>query len=215
MRILSSLFVCTMILLAAARCGEYLPTHDAKASVARAQQAWRGDWHAIWQVEWDNAPVRGPLVAEMWHADDGRMRIETLEAPTPALNGLILVDDGQTRWLYDAYRDARYNRLEAEAAELATIPLSSDAVDALDWLLLNADDATVVVSGRDNLESGSATRLDIVLPSGDRALLWIHDETGLPSRVKLHSAIWGQACFAARSISIPGHLHPGLFATPN
>lgn len=215
MRILSSLVVYILILVATARCGVQPPMPDGNVSVARAQQAWRDDWHAIWQVEWHNAPVRGPLVVEMWHADDGRMRIETLEAPTPALNGLILVDDGETRWLYDARRDASHKRLEAESAELARIPLSSDALDAIDWLLLNVDDATVVVSGRDTLESGAAIQLDIVLPSGDRAALWVHDETGLPSRVRLQSAIWGQACFTARSISIPGHLHPGFFAPPD
>jgi hypothetical protein len=138
------------------------------------------------------------------------MRIETLEAPSPALNGLILVDDGQTNWLYDV----RHNRLEAESDESLRIPLVSDALDAIDWLFLNIEDATVAVSGRDSLESGVAIRLDIVLPTGDRAALWIHENTGLPSRVELHSATWGEACFVTRSISIPEHTHPGLFAPP-
>ncbi len=208
MRILTSLLVYIVILVAAADCGVHPSLPDGDVSVARAQQAWRDNWHAVWQVEWDGAPVRGPLVAEMWHADDGRMRIETLEAPTPALNGLILVDDGETSWLYDV----RHNRLEAESAEPARIPLASDALDAIDWLFVKMDDATAAVSGRDTLESGAAIRLDIVLTSGDRAVLWVHDETGLPSRVELHSATWGEAYFTARSISIPEHLHPGLFA---
>lgn len=211
MRILITLLVYIVIAAPAVGCGVDSSLPDGDASVARARQAWRDNWHAIWQVEWDGAPVRGPLVAEMWHADDGRVRIETLEASTPALNGLILVDDGETSWLYDA----RHSRLEAESAEPARIPLFSDALDAIDWLFLKMDDATVVVSGRDTLESGAAIRLDVALPTGDRAVLWVHDETGLPSRVELHSAIWGEVYLTARSVSIPEYLHPGLFTSPH
>jgi outer membrane lipoprotein-sorting protein len=214
MRILTSLLVYIVVLVAAAGCGANVSLPDVDGSVTRTQQAWSDNWHAVWQVEWDGAPVRGSLVAEMWHANDGRMRIETLEAPTSALNGLIFVNDGQTSWLYDARHDARHNRMEAESAEPARIPLASDAVDAIDWLFLKMDDAMVVVSGRDTLESGAAIRLNIALPSGDRASLWVHDETGLPSRVELHSATWGEAYFTARSISIPERLHPGLFIPP-
>ena len=211
MRFLTTLLVYIVILAPAAGCGVDSSLPDGDASVARARQAWSDNWHAVWQVEWDDAPVSGPLVAEMWHADDGRVRIETLEAPTPALSSLILVDDGETSWLYDA----RHHRLEAESAEPARIPLSSDALDAVDWLFLKMDDATVVVSGRDTLESGAAIRLDTALPTGDRAVLWVHDETGLPSRVELHSATWGEVCLTARSINIPEHLHPDLFTSPH
>jgi len=218
MRILTSLLVYSVVLVAAAGCGANVSLPDVDGLVARTQQAWSDNWHAVWQVEWDDAPVRGSLVAEMWHANDGRVRIETLEAPASALNGLILVNDGETSWLYDARRDAghdaSYGRLEAESAEPARIPLASDALDAIDWLFLKMDDATLAVSGRDILESGVAIRLNIALPNGDRALLWVHDETGLPSRVELHSATWGEAYFTARSISIPEHLHPGLFIPP-
>jgi outer membrane lipoprotein-sorting protein len=216
MRILITLLVYIVIAAPAAGCGVDSSLPDGDVSVARARQAWRGNWHAVWQVEWDGAPVRGPLVVEMWHADDGRVRIETLEASTPALNSLILVDDGETSWLYDArHNDARRSRPEAESAEPARIPLFSDALDAIDWLFLKMDDATVVVSGRDTLESGAAIRLDVALRTGDRAVLWVHDETGLPSRVELHSATWGEVYLTARSISIPEHLYPGLFTSPH
>jgi outer membrane lipoprotein-sorting protein len=215
MRFLTTLFVYIVILAPAASCDVDSSLPDGDETVARARQAWRDNWHAVWQVEWDDAPVSGPLVAEMWHADDGRVRIETLEAPTPALSSLILVDDGKTSWLYDARHDARRNHLEAESAEPARIPLASDALDAVDWLFLNIDDATVVVSERDILESGVAIRLDTALPTGDRAVLWVHDETGLPSRVELYSATWGEVCLTARSINIPEHLHPDLFTSPH
>jgi outer membrane lipoprotein-sorting protein len=149
-------------------------------------------------------------VAEVWHAGDGRIRIETLEASSPALSGLILVDDGRTSWLYDVRRDD----LEAGSDDGARIPMASDALDAIDWLLLGMDDGTLDVSGRDSLESGTAIRLNIVLPTGDRAVLWVHDETGLPSRVELQSVTWGEASFVTRSISTPEHPHPGLFLPP-
>ena len=208
MRAFTRSLVYVVSLVAAVGCGVNPSLPGGDELVARAHRAWKGDWHAVWQVEWDGAPVRGPLVAEVWHADDGRIRIETLEAPSPALNGLILVDDGETSWLYDV----RHNRLEAESDEPAKIPLASDALDAIDWLFLNMEDATVAVSGRDSLESGAAIRLNIVLPTGDQAVLWVHEKTGLPSRVELESVTWGEASFVTRSISIPDNPHPGLFA---
>jgi outer membrane lipoprotein-sorting protein len=200
--------VCIVALVAAVGCGVDPSLPDGDEVVARAQEAWMGDWHAVWQVEWSGAPVRGPVVAEVWHADDGRLRIETLEAPSPALNGLILVDDGETSWLYDV----RHKRTDISTDEPARIPLASDALDAIDWLFVNIQDATVAASGRDRLESGAAIRLDIVLPAGDRAVLWVHEKTGLPSRVELESTIWGEGSFVTRSIAIPESLPPGLFA---
>jgi outer membrane lipoprotein-sorting protein len=210
MRLFIRLSVQIVILVTVASCGSDASALNGDDVITRAQQTWRGDWHAVWQVQWQGAPVRGPLVAEMWHADDGRMRIETLEASSPALSGVILVDDGQTFWLYDVRQDLRQPQIQ----EPARIPLASDALDAIDWLFLQMDKAVVDVSGRDVLESGPAIRLDVALPAGDRATLWVHDETGLPSRVELRSETWGEASLATRSISIPDHLHPGLFAPP-
>jgi outer membrane lipoprotein-sorting protein len=210
MRLFISLSVHIVILVTVASCGSDSSAISGDDLMARAQQTWMGDWHAVWQVEWQGAPVRGPLVAEMWRADDGRMRIETLEAASPALNGVILVDDGQTCWLYDVRQDLWQTQTQGPAR----IPLASDALDAIDWLFLQMDDAVVDVSGRDVLESGPAIRLDVVLPAGDRATFWVHDETGLPARVELRSVTWGEASLVTRSVSVPDHLHPGLFAPP-
>ena len=210
MRLFTRLLVHVVIFVTIASCGSHSFALNGDDVMARARQTWMGDWHAVWQVEWQGAPVRGPLVAEMWHAADGRMRIETLEASSPALSGVILVDDGQTCWLYDLRQDLR----QIQTQEPARIPLASDALDAIDWLFLQMDEAVVDVSGRDVLESGPAIRLDVVLPAGDRATLWVHDETGLPSRVELRSVTWGEASLVTRSISVPDKLHPGLFAPP-
>jgi hypothetical protein len=174
--------------------------------VARSQQAWAGDWHAVWQIEWSGAPINGPLVAEIWHAADGRLRIETLQAPTAALGGLTLVDDGTTIW----FRDLRQNRVQKGMEELR-IPLANDALDAIDWLLREIENGTVSVTRQGELESGPATQLEVALPNGDRAILWVDDETDLPARVEMNSSVWGEAVFTARSIDVEERLHPGLF----
>jgi len=199
-----------MVLVTVVACSGRAFLPDADDLLVCARRAWAGDWHAVWQIEWDGAPLRGPLVAEVWHAEDGRLRIETLEAPTPALNGVILVDDGDTSWLYNA----RQVQLEVRPGGEARIPLASDALDAVDWMLFSLENARVDVSGRDVLESGPAIRLDIILNTGDRLVLWVHDETGMPARLDLHASTWGKASFVARSISSPERLHPGLFVPP-
>ncbi len=180
---------------------------SGESLIAGAQQAWRGSWHAVWHVEWVGAPVRGPLIAEVWHAPDGRLRVETLEAPTPALNSLTLVTDGATAWLHDLGQD----RTQIGSNELTRIPLISDALSAIDWLFLNLEGATILVAGRDELESGPATKLDITMRNGDQVELWVHGETGLPARVELQSMVWGEASFLTRSITTLEQPHPDLF----
>jgi hypothetical protein len=211
LRVLIRLGIWVTVLAAVAGCGNGPSLPDESDLVTRARQAWRDDWHAVWQMEWEGAPIRGPLVVEVWHLADGRLRIETLEAPTPALNGLTLVYDGTTTWLYDL----RQNRVEAGTAEQIRIPLASEALEAIDWLLSTIEAMTMIrVSGYDMLASGWAFRLDMSWASDDRAVLWVHQETGLPSRVELHSGTWGDAIFATRSISRFERPHPDLFVLP-
>lgn len=207
MHVITRFTIFAVVLVTVIGCGSASSTPDGEGLLRRAQQAWTGDWHAVWQVEWDGAPVREPLTAEVWHAADGRLRIETLEMPGPAFSGLTLVENGTTSWLYDLHHD----QIKTGSDRQMKIPLTSDAMDAIDWLLANLDEPTLSVSGGKTLESGPATRMDAILSNGDRVALWIHDETGLPSRVELHSAVWGKAAFTARSISVPDSLHPDLF----
>jgi hypothetical protein len=212
MRVFSRLSMYVTILAVAAGCGGEPPLPQGHELITRARQAWAGDWHAVWQVEWSGAPVRGPLTAEVWHAADGRLRIETLEAPVPALSSLILVDDGETSWLLSRLHQSDWvSGLDNQVR----IPLANDALDAVDWLLLKIPNAALDVSAREPLESGPAIRLEVVLSDDDRATLWIDEETGLPSRVELHSAVWGDASFVTRSISLPESMHPGLFTAPH
>jgi outer membrane lipoprotein-sorting protein len=202
-RLIISLIFITAI---ATACDAPSP-HDGSRLITQAQQSWAGDWHAVWQIEWSGAPVRGPLVAEVWHAGDSRLRIETLEAPAAALSGLTLVSDGTTTWLYDL----RQNRAESKPAGQGRIPLASDALDATGWLLKQASQATPRITGRDRLESGLAERVAVAMSNGDRATLWIDTESGLPARVELHSAVWGEATFTTRSIDSSARQPAGLF----
>jgi outer membrane lipoprotein-sorting protein len=199
---------CLLIIvpLVVAACGGAQPP-DAGDALVRGRQAWAGDWHAVWQIEWTDVPVRGPLVAEVWHAADGRQRVETLEAPTAALNGLTLVEDGESAWLYDV----RANRVQRGANDRVRIPLASDALDVVEWLLAEAEGATVDSVRGDMLESGPVTRLVMTTGAGDRATLWIHDETGLPAGVELRSGPWGEVRLVTRSISPNTPLDPALF----
>lgn len=150
-------------------------------------------------------------MAEVWHSADGWLRIEVLEAPSAGLSGLTLVDAEATSWLYDV----RQHRLQTGSAGELGIPLISEALEAIDWLFGGLDEATVKVRRPDTLESGQATRIDILLSSGDRAVLWVHNATGLPARVELHSEVWGEATFTARSLAVPERLPPDLFIHPS
>jgi outer membrane lipoprotein-sorting protein len=210
MRVCYKLSAYGLLLFALIGCRERAALPDPNSLLTRAGQAWHDDWHAVWQVEWAGAPLRGPLVAEVWHAADGRLRIEVLEAPSAALSGLTLVTNGTTGWLYDVRQD----RTETGPAGQVRIPLASDALDAMDWLFSNVEGATVVASGYDRLESGQAIRLEIRLAAGDRAELWVHGETSLPARLELRSADWGEASFTTRSIAVPERLPADLFLLP-
>ena len=217
MRVFYKLSAYGLLLFALVGCRERAALPDPNSLLTRAGQAWHDDWHAVWQVEWAGAPVRGPLVAEIWHAADGRLRIEVLEAPSVALSGLTLVTNGTTGWLHDVRQD----RTETGPADQVRIPLASDAMDAMDWLFSNMDGATVEISGYDRLETGQAIRLEIQLAAGrpgvaagDRAELWVDEETRLPARLELRSADWGEASFITRSIAVPERLPADLFLLP-
>jgi outer membrane lipoprotein-sorting protein len=173
----------------------------------QSRQVWSGDWHAVWQIEWAGAPVRGELVAEIWHTGDGRLRVETLEAPAAALSGLTLVDDGHQVWLHDV----RLNQVHQGARGRVRIPLADDMLAAMDWLLSEASGAAVAAVRGDELESGPATRLELTTTGGAQATLWVNDESGLPAGLAFSRNPWGEVNCVTRSIQHPAHLVPGLF----
>ena len=182
---------------------------DGGARLEQAHTAWAGDWHAVWQVEWAGAPVNGPLVAEIWHAADGRLRIETLEAPVAALNGLTLVSVGRQAWLYNL----RLNQAQSGTPEQVRIPLVEDMLEAMDWLQAQAAQATISAISLDELESGAATRLEMVTVAGNRVTVWLNEQTGLPAGFELHSGPWGEVKCLTRWLERPTRLADALFRT--
>jgi outer membrane lipoprotein-sorting protein len=151
--------------------------------------------------------VGGPLVAEIWHAADGRLRIETLEAPVAALNGLTLVSVGRRAWLHDL----RLNQAQPGTPEQVRIPLVDDMLKAMDWLQAQAAQATISAVSVDDLESGAATRLEIVTAAGDPGTVWLNEQTGLPAGFELYSGPWGEVKCLTRWLERPARLADGLF----
>lgn len=200
------LFVLLPLALCLTACNQ-AARQQAGDEAIEAQEVWAGNWHGVWSIEFENAPVDGPLVAEVWHAADGRLRIETLEAPTAALNGLTLVNTGQTVWFYDL----RQNRAESGSAELERIPIASDGLAVMAWMLAEVPTAAVVSARADALESGPAKRLSLITQRGDRAELWVHNRSGLPAGLDLKSRQWGDVTLTSRSLEAPSSLADALF----
>lgn len=192
--------------LALAGCGS-APPQVTSAQLERARTAWAGNWHAVWEIEWVGAPVTGPVVAEMWHGADGRLRIETLEAPVAALNGLTWVNTGDQAWLYDV----RLNQAQSGPRDQVRIPLADDMLAAMDWLLAEASDARIGRAAHDVLESGGAWRLEITTVSGDAATLWLHEQGDFPAGFAMQSGRWGEARCVTRWLERPERLDSRLF----
>jgi hypothetical protein len=79
------------------------PVSPATAQAALVE-AWAADQHTVWEIDWPDAPVGGPLTVETWRAGSG-YRYEILESTAPALVGEILIFDGQTAWQYNRFDD--------------------------------------------------------------------------------------------------------------
>lgn len=200
-RLLLPLFV-----LLVAACTGVTPI-NAAGELERARHAWAGNWHAVWQIEWSDAPIRGPVVAEMWHAANGRLRVETLEAPVATLNGLMRADDGTRVWLYDTRR----RQTSYGTREQLRIPLVDDLLEAMEWTLKESFQATFITANGWEIESGEAVALELTTDTGERVTLWVNRETGLPAGLILHSSPWGQARCVTRTLDRRAHMDNALF----
>lgn len=129
----------------------------------------------MWELDWPNAPVGGPLTVETWRAGS-RYRFEILEAVAPALRGETLVFDGQRAW--------RYNRFSLPAVfspVSPTLPPVSDAFNTVEQLLkMTPQTATQAIT---QINFAPAQKIELVFASGDRLAIWWSQETGLPGRL--------------------------------
>lgn len=183
-----------------------IPQAQAQAEIEAARKNMaRG--HAVWEVSISDGPVRGPFLAEVWRGGPDLLRVEVLEAPTPALRGLLLVRNGGTAWLYDRYR----RRVEWGDAEQARLPLLQDALEEVERLLATAGEARITSARREWSAEGELTRAELLYPTGTRATLRLDPARLLLRRISYLDADAGQTELSARTWEIPPNLSDRLF----
>lgn len=172
--------------------------------LAELRAAWQRDQHAVWEMEWPGAPLAGPMAVEVWLSGP-RRRFEMLESGAPALVGETLVSDGRTAWLFNRFADGV---TEVGAEEARFSPLS----DAL--LIISAhlarEPRSVRALGEASLPTGPAHRWRLIYPEGTTLDLWLEDETGLISAMKL-AGPGGDFSLTARLIEPLDEVPEGLF----
>ena len=158
--------------MATCTASQPLSPHSAQQILA---DSWQAGQHIIWEIDWPNVPLGGPVTVETWRAD-GRYRFEILEAPAAALVGEVLVFDGQDSW--------RYNRFNPPSAFTSTTPSLSPVSDVFAIIdrLINAPPqmATLEVA---QANSSSAEKITAIFLDDDNLTVWRDVETGLPVRL--------------------------------
>lgn len=163
---------------------------NLKTALAALTTAWQADQHAVWQLDWPNAPVGGPLTVETWQAGN-RYRYEILEANTPALIGQTLVFNGQTGW--------QYNRLNPPKIFSPTEPALSPVTDAIAIInhLLDTPPQTATQEAT-AISSVPVQKIALTYQNGDTLTLWLDEELDLLLKIKF-SAGQQQATLQART----------------
>ncbi len=141
-----------------------------------ARDAWRQEWHAVWEIDWAAMPVGGPVTVEVWRAGE-RYRYEILEAAAPALIGETLVFDGRQAW--------RYNRFETDSLSSPAAPHlapMSEAGAVIDRLL--AEPPRSARRRVEPLHRQSTQRITLTFADESSLSVWIAQETGLPLRLR-------------------------------
>jgi outer membrane lipoprotein-sorting protein len=157
-----------VVFLSACGTGEAISPSQALAEVQEARERMAFS-HVVWDVTLASGPLQGPFIIEVWRQGPERLRIEVLEAPTPAFRGLVLMRDRERAWLYDP---GRY-RVEWGAPDQARLPLLQDTLEEVDLLLRTVEQAQVVSTSRERLATGEATRVELRYPDGAQVTLWL------------------------------------------
>ena len=167
------------------------PAQSINPEIARqtAANAWQTDQHAVWELDWPNAPIGGTLTVEAWQADN-RYRYEILETNAPALIGQTLVFDGQNGWQYN-----RFSPPESFSPVEPQLSPVTDAIAIINQLLdtppQTATQEAVVIN------SVPAQKTALTYANGDTLTLWQDEQTNLPLKVEF-SAGRQQATLQAR-----------------
>jgi hypothetical protein len=163
--------------------------------------AWQANQHAVWQLAWEQLPVGGPVVVEVWQV--GRQyRWEILEAPTIQLVGATVIFNGHETW--------RYNRFEATPTQFGTtsptlMPITAVFARVTAYLIQPPIAATRQANWLGN-ESETIT-----LVFADETQLTMELATGLPKCIKL---VQGNEVIIlkARQMELLAQPMKGLFA---
>lgn len=169
-----------MLLAALPACAAAQPL-DAAQARATVLAAWQANQHAVWELNWPNSPVAGPITVETWRAGNcargNCARYEILEAEAPALVGQSLVVAGPQSW--------QFNRLEAAEPTLATYPELAPvtpAITLINRLLANTPAAATLERARVN--TVWADKISLQFKTGDRLVFFVETATGLPVQIE-------------------------------
>lgn len=179
MRLVSLLVLCAFMSLSGCAATETIDPRSAQIDLNRA---WQADQHTVWEIDWPEAPVGGPLVVETWRVGN-RYRLEILEAEAAALFGQALVFDGRQGW--------RYNRFEPEPPVESAPPALAPVTELLAKInAVSAARPEQATTRPARLDYGPAHEFRLSYgrePDGaEKYLTWWRDVgTGLPVRFHL------------------------------
>lgn len=168
-----------IIIIAASACNPAKPM-EVETAQAALLDAWQADQHIVWELDWPDAPVGGPLTVATWRAGP-RYRLEILEAVTPDLVGQTLIFDGATAWRYQRF-DSPPAAPQPTEAQLSPV---TDAFAVITRLL-----ATTPASATEEtiqFEREPAKKITLTFTGGDTLTLWRDETTGLPVRLSFVS----------------------------
>jgi outer membrane lipoprotein-sorting protein len=203
----SALIFIHLLTFSLCACASPQPVSPATTQTALLE-AWAADQHTVWEIDWPDAPVGGPLTVETWRVGSW-YRYEILESTAPALVGEILVFDGQTAWQYNRFDDSLLSshKQGKEASELALSPVS-DAFAVINRLLTTP--AQTAGQEAVTFNHHSTQKITLTFDHGDQLALWRDETTNLPVRITF--AAGGQeATLKARSFERLTNPPAGLF----
>jgi hypothetical protein len=139
------------------------------------------DQHTIWEIEWPEAPVGGPVTVETWRAGS-RYRYEILESTAPALVGETLIFDGQIAWQYNRFDDPLLSpRRQGKTISKPALSPVSDAFAIINPLLTTLPETASQEAVQFNRRS--AQKITLTFANKDQLSLWQDEATHLPIQV--------------------------------
>jgi outer membrane lipoprotein-sorting protein len=217
------------VLLAA--CGTTLPTAEEIVERMEAARAATNDAHAVVAIDFSSPEQAGSMVIEGWTQKTGetgpdgepisRVRAEVLEASQEGLQGILIVSDGATFWLYSP---AENTVITGEAGDMkdAAAGTPAGAATALTEIIAEGLDAvelevlgTEQVAGKDTwkvritprAETSAQLQLDGVI----EGTMWVDEALALPLKLTVDASDLGQGTVEARSIETNTGLSADLF----